>query len=111
MDDIPAGKTVKVEVPFLVGAGFGKGIHELSFSASYADEDKHEYKSDTMTMYVEHYKTGEVAEEDGHTYLQISGVSQSPASPMAGQRVTVSFNVKNKGTEKTLCPNPPSHCS
>jgi hypothetical protein len=54
VDDIPAGKTVKVEVPFLVGAGFGKGIHELEFSATYLDEDKHDYKTDLMTMYVEH---------------------------------------------------------
>ncbi|MCR4728531.1 MAG: hypothetical protein K5796_07780, partial [Lachnospiraceae bacterium] len=100
VDDIEAGETVKVEVPFMVGASFAKGVHELTFSASFADEEKNAYVSEKMTMYVEHYKTGEVAEEDGHTYLQISGVSQSPASPMAGQRVTVSFNVKNKGTEK-----------
>ncbi len=100
VDDIPVGKTVKVEVPFLVGAGFGKGIHELEFSATYLDEDKHEYKSDIMTMYVEHYKTGEIAEVDGLTYLLISGVTQTPNMPQAGERVTVSFNVKNKGTEK-----------
>ncbi len=100
VDDIPAGKTVKVEVPFLVGATFTKGIHELEFSATYLDEDKHEYKSDLMTMYVEHYKTGEIAEVDGLTYLLISGVTQTPNMPQAGERVTVSFNVKNKGTEK-----------
>ena len=100
VDDIPAGKTVKVEVPFLVGATFTKGIHELEFSATYLDEDKHEYKSDVMTMYVEHYKTGEIAEVDGLTYLLISGVTQTPNMPQAGERVTVSFNVKNKGTEK-----------
>ena len=100
VDDIPAGKTVKVEVPFLVGATFTKGIHELEFSATYLDEDKHEYKSDVMTMYVEHYKTGEITEVDGLTYLLISGVTQTPNMPQAGERVTVSFNVKNKGTEK-----------
>ncbi|MBO4762456.1 MAG: hypothetical protein J5499_03420, partial [Lachnospiraceae bacterium] len=100
VDDIPAGKTVKVEVPFLVGAGFTKGIHELEFSATYLDEDKHDYKTDLMTMYVEHYKTGEIAEVDGLTYLLISGVTQTPNMPQAGERVTVSFNVKNKGTEK-----------
>lgn len=100
VEDIPAGKTVKVEVPFLVGAGFAKGIHELEFSVTYLDEDKHEYKSDTMTMYVEHYKTGEVAEADGITYLHLSGVSQSPSSPVAGDKVTVSFTIHNKGTEK-----------
>ena len=100
VDDIPAGKTVKVEVPFLVGATFTKGIHELEFSATYLDEDKHEYKSDVMTMYVEHYKTGELTEVDGLTYLVISGVTQTPNMPQAGERVTVSFNVKNKGTEK-----------
>jgi len=100
VDDIPAGKTVKVEVPFLVGAGFGKGIHELEFSVAYTDEDKVKYESDTMTMYVEHYKTGEITEVDGLTYLLISGVTQTPNMPQAGDRVTVSFNVKNKGTEK-----------
>ena len=100
VDDIPAGKTVKVEVPFLVGATFTKGIHELEFSATYLDEDKHDYKTDLMTMYVEHYKTGEIAEVDGLTYLLISGVTQTPNMPQAGDRVTVSFNVKNKGTEK-----------
>ncbi|MCR5521782.1 MAG: hypothetical protein K6F44_07770 [Lachnospiraceae bacterium] len=100
VDDIPAGKTVKVEVPFLVGSNFVKGIHELEFSAAYTDEDKTKYESDTMTMYVEHYKTGEIAEVDGLTYLLISGVTQTPNMPQAGERVTVSFNVKNKGTEK-----------
>lgn len=100
VDDIPAGKTVKVEVPFLVGANFAKGIHELEFSVAYTDEDKTKYESDLMTMYVEHYKTGEIAEVDGLTYLLISGVTQTPNMPQAGERVTVSFNVKNKGTEK-----------
>lgn len=100
VDDIPAGKTVKVEVPFLVAANFAKGIHELEFSVAYTDEDKTKYESDLMTMYVEHYKTGEIAEVDGLTYLLISGVTQTPNMPQAGERVTVSFNVKNKGTEK-----------
>ena len=100
VDDIPAGKTVKVEVPFLVAANFAKGIHELEFSVAYTDEDKTKYESDLMTMYVEHYKTGEITEVDGLTYLLISGVTQTPNMPQAGDRVTVSFNVKNKGTEK-----------
>ncbi|MCR5828808.1 MAG: hypothetical protein K6F93_00465 [Lachnospiraceae bacterium] len=100
VDDIPAGEMVKVEVPFTVGAGFTKGIHELKFSASYSDEEKNPYESEKMTMYVEHYKTGDMESVDGITYLQISGVSQSPSSPSAGDKVTVSFTVKNKGSEK-----------
>ncbi len=100
VEDIPAGKTVKVEVPFLVGAGFAKGVHELSFIASFEDEEKNAFTSDKMTMYVQHYKTDEVAEADGITYLHLSGVSQSPSSPVAGDKVTVSFTIHNKGTEK-----------
>nr|MCR4720818.1 hypothetical protein [Lachnospiraceae bacterium] len=97
--DIEPGKTVSVDVPFKVNNDFKVGIHELSFSVKYKDSKKHEYTSDNMTMYVQHYKTGEVAEADSYSYLQISGVTQSPSSPMAGQKVTVSFNVKNQGTE------------
>ncbi len=98
--DIAAGETVKVEVPFMVGAGFTKGIHELVFSTKYTDAEKNSYKSEQMTMYVEHYKTGDMESIDGLTYLQISGVTQAPASPAAGDKVTVTFTVTNKGTEK-----------
>lgn len=100
VDDIAGGETVQVEVPFLVGATFSKGIHELVFSATYSDTEKNSYKSEQMTMYVEHYKTGDMESIDGLTYLQISGVTQAPASPAAGDKVTVTFTVTNKGTEK-----------
>ena len=100
VEDIPAGETVKVEVPFIVSSSFARGAHELQFMASFTDEEKNKYESEKMTMYVEHYKTEEITEVDGRTYLQISGVAQTPSVPSAGEKVTVSFNVKNKGTEK-----------
>lgn len=99
--DIAAGKTVTVEFPFTVTNSFSKGIHELSFEASYQDSDKVQYTSDVMTMYVEHYLTDSAPDDDTvRTYIQISNVKQSPSIPMAGDKVTITFDVKNKGNAK-----------
>ncbi|MCR5431287.1 MAG: hypothetical protein K6E95_01880 [Lachnospiraceae bacterium] len=101
VEDIEAGKSVSVEVPFNVNGNFSKGIHELSFSLSYDDAQKHPYKSENMTMYVQHYKTADgMADETSRAYLQISGVSQVPSNPTAGAKVSVSFNITNKGNAR-----------
>lgn len=96
--DIEPGKTVTVEVPFTVTNSFSKGIHELSFEVSFVDEEKKSYTSETMTMYVEHYLTDSAPADDTvRTYIQISNVKQSPSIPTAGDKVSVTFAVKNKG--------------
>lgn len=101
VSDVEAGKSVSVEVPFNVNSNFAKGIHELSFSLSYDDAQKHSYTSENMTMYVQHYKTAEgMTDTTSHAYIQISGVTQVPSNPIAGGRVSVSFTLTNKGNTR-----------
>lgn len=102
--NIAAGKTKKVEVPFIVADGIASGLYEMKFEASciFKAEGKADVTivSQPMTMYLEKEKspTDNESEKDAiHNYITISGVSQSPAVPQAGEKLTVSFTLTNEG--------------
>jgi hypothetical protein len=64
-------------------------------AAAYKDEKENEKTSSNMTMYV---KGASVIDPEKKTAVSIGNVSQSPESPKAGEKVTVSFDVINDGT-------------
>ncbi len=92
---IKAGESKEVEVPIRVAKNFGAGLYEIQMAAAYKDEKENEKTSSNMTMYV---KGASVIDPEKKTAVSIGNVSQSPESPKAGEKVTVSFDVINDGT-------------
>lgn len=93
--NIKAGESKEVEVPIRVAKNFGAGLYEIQMAAAYKDEKENEKTSSNMTMYV---KGASVIDPEKKTAVSIGNVSQSPESPKAGEKVTVSFDVINDGT-------------
>lgn len=92
--DLAAGKKTTVKVPFNVASNARSGLYEMSFILTYNADGINEPLSSTMTVYV--YIPGNTAERETN-YLVISNVSQSPAAPVAGENVTISFDLINDG--------------
>ena len=92
---IKAGESKEVEVPIRVAKNFSAGLYEIQMAASFKDEKENEKTSSNMTMYV---KGASVIDPEKKTAVSIGNVSQSPESPKAGEKVTVSFDVINDGT-------------
>ncbi len=93
--NIKAGESKEVEVPIRVAKNFSAGLYEIQMAAAYKDEKENEKTSSNMTMYV---KGATVIDPEKKTAVSIGNVSQSPESPKAGEKVTVSFDVINDGT-------------
>ncbi|MBR4341778.1 MAG: COG1361 S-layer family protein [Lachnospiraceae bacterium] len=94
--DIKAGKEATVSIPVIVAKNFPAGLYEIQMESLYEDEKENEKTSQTMTMYVKGPQ--KEAEKEGHGSVSITNVSQSPESPVAGEKVTISFDVVNDGT-------------
>ncbi len=93
--DIKAGKSKDVEVPIRVSKNFGAGLYEIQMVASFKDAKENEKTSSNMTMYVK--GAAAASDPEKKTAVSIGNVSQSPESPKAGEKVTVSFDVVNDG--------------
>ena len=93
--NIKAGESKEVEVPIRVAKSFGAGLYEIQMAAAYKDEKENEKTSANMTMYV---KGANTIDPEKTTAVSIGNVSQSPESPKAGEKVTVSFDIINDGT-------------
>ena len=93
--DLKAGKSKDVEVPIRVSKNFGAGLYEIQMAATCKDAKDNEKTSQNMTMYV---KGAQIIDPEKKTSVSIGNVSQSPESPKAGEKVTVSFDIINDGT-------------
>ena len=94
--DIKAGKETTIEVPVIVAKSFAAGLYEIQMESSYKDEKDNEKISQTMTIYVKGPQ--KETEKEGHGAVSITNVSQFPEIPVAGDKVTISFDVVNDGT-------------
>ncbi|MBO4506677.1 MAG: hypothetical protein J5728_09665 [Lachnospiraceae bacterium] len=96
VENIKAGKSKSVAVPFVVSKNVTSGLHEISLKVSYSDADKKEY-SENITLYL--YVSPEKGKntDDVKNNIYIKNVTQTPASPKAGEKVTVSFDIVNDG--------------
>ena len=95
--NLKAGKSATVEVPFTVGRNISEGLHELNFTVSYTDASAKTYEK-SLTIYLVVPYTTEETKPDLRNYITISGVTQSPAKPTAGEKVSISFDLINNGT-------------
>jgi len=94
--DIDAKSTYKTEIPLLVSKDITGGVKEIKLNLVYFDEQGVEYKS-TLTIYPSIEAEG--VTEDGNPVVLISNVKQTPESPEAGGRISVSFDVENKSSK------------
>lgn len=103
VNDMNKNETAKVTISLKSSKEATKGAKALKLSISYLDEAGVAYSTETVVypvIEVKKEEEKEKEEEEGVPNLIIKNVSQSPAYPQAGQRVTVSFEVENKGTIK-----------
>ncbi len=94
--DIDAKGTYETEIPLLVSKDITGGVKEIKLNLVYFDEQGVEYKS-TLTIYPSIEAEG--VTEDGTPVVLISNVKQTPESPEAGGRISVSFDVENKSSK------------
>lgn len=91
--DIRSDQVIKVDVPLMVSNKNTGGEYELKLNIVYFDGDGVEYIS-TATIYLQIEAEG--ITEEGKPIVLISNVLQSPAKPVAGERLEVSFDMVNK---------------
>lgn len=94
---IAAGKSVEFKLPLLVTETAAGGLSELSVQVTYTDS-KGDSKTTVAPFYVTIIKKDAEKEE---SEVAITNVSQNPAEPMVGQKVTVTFDIENRG-KKTI---------
>ncbi len=98
-DGISSADTVDVEeiktvvIPLSVSKYATGGLKTIKLNVTYTDE-KGNILSLTNTVYVDVKATA----TSGSTDIVISNVTQSPQQPEAGDKVVVTFDVKNKGS-------------
>ena len=93
--DIKPGEEKTIDVPIRVATSFAAGLHEIQMNVTYKDSKNNEKTSSTMTMYV---KGENKVKDPSKSGVSIGNVAQSPESPKAGEKVTVSFDIVNEGT-------------
>jgi len=94
--DIDAKGSYKAEIPLLVSKEATGGLKDIKLNIVYYDEQGVEYQS-SVTIYPNIEAEG--VNEDGTPLVIISNVSQTPDSPEAGGRLTVSFDIENKSAK------------
>jgi hypothetical protein len=98
-DGITSADTIELEeiktvtVPLSVSKYATGGLKTVKLVITYTDEKGNAYTL-TNSVYVDVKATA----TSGSTDIVISNVTQSPLQPMAGEKVVLTFNVKNKGS-------------
>ncbi len=82
-----------VTIPLSVSKYATGGLKTVKLVITYADEKGNTYTL-TNNVYVDVKATG----TSGSTDIVVSNVTQSPLQPKAGEKVVVTFDVKNKGS-------------
>ncbi|MDD5936224.1 MAG: hypothetical protein PUC65_11830, partial [Clostridiales bacterium] len=93
LKDIAANKTAKFSLPLLVTNTAPAGLNEITVQVSYIDSEGNTKKA-TAPFFVTIIKPDEKVENSD---VVITNVSQSPASPLVGQKITLTFDIENRG--------------
>ena len=83
-------------LPLLVTESAGAGLRELTLQVTYNDSEGAQHSA-VAKVYVTIVPK---ATEDVTSDVVITGVSQSPDQPTVGQKVTVTFNIENRGNKE-----------
>lgn len=96
LSDIMAGGNHNFTLPLLVTDSATAGLQEISIQVSYTDSE-----GETHTAVTKAYLTVVKPEDKEQTgEVVISGAIQSPSAPVVGQKLSVTFEVKNKGNSE-----------
>lgn len=92
---IDAGKTAKFSLPIVVSDTAAGGLREITLSVSYTDSE-----NVSKTAVVKAYITV-IAKtvEETTSEVVITNAAQSPSSPRVGEKVTVTFDIENRGNK------------
>lgn len=93
--DVAAGKGTDFILPLLVTEAAPAGLTELTVQVSYTDSQGNA-RTTVTSFYMTINKKEQTTENSD---LVISNVSQSPEKPMVGQKLTISFEVENRGNK------------
>lgn len=98
--EMKAGETKNVTMQFKVGEAISAGMNELKLAATFVDASGTQQKESTSLYVLNIQKNESPIEGQLKNDIQISNMSQSPAQPIVGENVTVSFTVTNNGTKE-----------
>lgn len=90
--DVKSDGSVKIEIPMIVSKSASGDLNKLVLKFDYYDSLGVPYTK-TKTLYID-----VVSPETAKENIVISNVKQSSSSPVAGERLDVSFNFENKGS-------------
>ena len=98
VDNMDQGEKHKIKIPLIVSKSATSGNKALTIITKYQDASNVSYEVKT-TVYPEVVANEKEESTEKKPSILISDVNQSPASPMAGDIVTLSFKIQNKGKE------------
>lgn len=96
LSDILPGQKQSANIPLIISTSATAGLHEIILQVSYTDTDNIS-RSAVTKAYLMIERPKEEEEEKETSGIDFSSVSQSPANPIVGERVTVSFKITNTG--------------
>lgn len=98
VENIKSDKSKSVGVPFVVGKDVASGLHEIVLEVSYTDSDNKAY-TENITVYLYVAPKPDDPDDkdkvDVKEKISIKNVTQTPASPKAGEKVIISFDIVN----------------
>ena len=93
---IEPGKTMKVDIPFVVAKSGQKELTDIKIEVDYTGKDESAVKTAKMSLYL--VSPEAAVPEENRDLITITGASHTPSTPYAGSNVTVYFTVNNGGT-------------
>lgn len=91
---LKAGKTDTLSIPIKVTDGASSGLNEIKVEIAYMSNRVRNSK--TYTFYLD-IEGGKQQEESRDGFLSLENVAQSPTNPVAGGKISLSFDIKNDG--------------
>ena len=94
VSNIEAGESREVKIPLIITKDASSGLRAITLQVKYLNSEDKQCTAVT-TVYV---SVAAAASTEIKNEIAISGVTQSPSAPVAGERMSVSFKIENKGT-------------
>lgn len=91
---LKAGKTDTLSIPINVTDDATSGLNEIQVEIAYMSNRIRNSKTYTFYLDVE---GGKQQEESRDGFLSLENVAQSPTNPVAGGKISLSFDIKNDG--------------
>ncbi|HAB62572.1 MAG TPA: hypothetical protein DCE48_18060, partial [Lachnospiraceae bacterium] len=97
LGDLSNGATKSVKFPVKVTSKAAAGTKPLKVTVSWYDDKKGEGYTETADIFINVVVPEDQVQNNGKPNIVITNVIQSPETPIANGRVTMTFTVENKG--------------